>query len=496
MKVKPFHFSISKANSAFTFFFIVQTVFLFWSSFRPVRGRFEFRQAQTLWPVKIWQVEGFAPFQPAVPVKGISQQYWLLEFPLFQWIIYVLGTATRLNIDYVARITALVLALLIILIITIEINKRYPDNFALFLILFTFNPYFYYWSTTGLVDWLALFLGVVSGKLLILGLKNNKNTLLVLTGILLTLGFLVKISHTFFGLIFMILLFYLIEPENSLFKNNNKKRFWALSTFLLSLLPFLIWSNLIGNLYQKNDSRSIWATSKTNLFWYFGSLEQYQQFMTYLSLVFERYLVSVTNYSFFIFLLIFVFFFIKRPIVLLGFILLSFFYVFFLINLNYVHDYYQIPLLLVSGLILVLSVVNIQEKLRNKPANFFSIILVSLLFVSFSSFSTDLGRLHYGNLFLKSKNISNCPNLIPNSEPIFTLRVEDPALLYHCNLKSFMVVEGRKSDERNFAKERFLYNYVFIEDPNEIVRVNNFLNKYGGSVSSEVEPRWYHIEWR
>jgi hypothetical protein len=59
-----------------------------------------------------------------------------------------------------------------------------------------------------------------------------------------------------------------------------------------------------------------------------------------------------------------------------------------------------------------------------------------------------------------------------------------------------MVVEGRKSDERNFKKERFLYNYVLIEDYNEIERVSRFLQKYGGLLSTEIQPGWYQIEWR
>jgi hypothetical protein len=198
-----------------------------------------------------------------------------------------------------------------------------------------------------------------------------------------------------------------------------------------------------------------------------------------------------------IILLILALYFIKKPLILLAIIMLGFFYVFALVNLNVIHDYYQIPLLLISGLILSLSAVLLREKLEKEPARFFSIIFTALLFTSFSSFSNEQGRQLFTDLFLKPKaNVSSCPSAIAISEPILTLQEENPALLYHCNLKSFMVVEGRVSDENNFKKEKYLYNFVLIQDFNEIERVGVFLQKYGGSLSAEIGTGWYQIEWR
>lgn len=484
-------------NYFFIIFFSIQTTFLVWSSFRPVGGQHEFRQAQTLWPVKNWQLEGFSLLQPAVPVKGIAQQYWLLEFPLFQWIIYFIGAVVEIEIDYIARLVSLLLALSIVFFIAREIEKIHPNNLSLVLVLFTLNPYFYHWATTGLIDWLALFLGVIAGKLVISVFETNKLILLVPTGVLLALGFLVKISHAFFGFLFIILLFYLLQSKNLTLQNDLKKAIPALSTLFLSLLPFLLWTNFTTDLYQKNDSRFIWTTSSANYAWYFGSSEQYKQFASYVSLVFERYFTTVINLSFLIVLTIFVLYFIKKPLTLLAIIMLGFFYVFVLINLNVIHDYYQIPLLLISGLILSLAAVLLRNKLEKEPARFFSIIFTVLLLTSFSNFSSEAGKALYKDLYLKPKaNISSCPSTIAISEPILTLQVENPALLYHCNLKSFMVVEGRTSDEMNFKKERLLYNYVLIQDFREIERVSEFLQKLGGSLSSEVGIGWYQIEWR
>lgn len=489
---------IIRSSSEKLFFGLVlfQVIFLYWSALRPLAGRHDFRQAQTNWPVKIWLEEGFRPFAPSVPIKGVAQESWLLEFPLFQWLVYVVSQITSINSDYVARLIALSCAVSIVAIVAQILNKQFQNKYFLILFIFIFNPFFYYWSTTGLIDWLALFLGVAAGYLFVSNQSRKNNFIFLIVIFLMSLGSMTKMSHTFYGFALVYLLSIYTHKEHLTFSSISfKEKLNLILIFLASIFAFLIWSRSTSSLYDSKDSRSIWSVSPETFEWYFGTLSQYVNILGNLGIILQRFLSTTLPTLIFITILFFVLARSSKTFILFLVILLNLFYLAVFINLNVVHDYYQIPLTLFTATFLVLFLKYFFEFFKSNQINFLVAPLLGLTFVSFLTFSTDLGQQYFGAVISKSENVANCPSRNQIKGPIFVLRVEDPALFYHCNLKAFMVVEGRESDEANFANERFEYEFAFIPDPVELERNARFLEKFGGTLIDELEPGWYRINW-
>lgn len=487
-----------KSSSEKLFFGLVlfQVTFLHWSALRPLAGKHDFRQAQTNWPVKIWLEEGFRPFAPSVPIKGVAQESWLLEFPLFQWLVYFVSKITSLNSDYVARLMALSFAISIVAIIVQILNKQFENKFFLIFFIFIFNPFFYYWSTTGLVDWLALFLGVVAGYLFLSNQSKKINFIYLITIILMSLGSMIKISHTFYGFALVYLLSKYTSKEHLTFSTIAFKEKLNLTfVFLISTFVFLLWSRITSSMYDSMDSRSIWSVSSETFDWFFGATSQYVNILGNLGFILQRFLSTTLPALIFVLMLFFVLIRTAKPLIVFLVVLLNLFYLALFINLNIVHDYYQIPLTLFSATIFVLFLKYFFELFKPNTPNLLAAPLVVVFFASFLTFSTDMGQQYFQAVTSKSKSISSCPTNTQIKEPIFVLRVEDPALFYHCNLKSFMVAEGRESDEVNFEKERLEYEFAYIPDPVELERNSRFLERFGGRLIDESEPGWFRINW-
>jgi hypothetical protein len=361
---------------------------------RPISGQHAFRQAHTAFPVRVWLENGFNLLKPEVPIKGLHSP-WPFEFPAFQTVAYfvhrllsLLGFS-HISVDRCMRLSGLLFFTLNVVLLMKFAAKIFaiPQFFVnITVVIALINPYIFLWGTTGLIDWMAVFLGSLSVYLIYYPPRFFPSThrsiiSTILSLLSLSLGLMVKGPSTFAGFVFYLFLQCAFE------KKISKKLLLKFTTLLtLSLVPFEIWQKYVLSFTPPGDPKRYIHISKENLGWYFGSIKQYAHPYDYLHFILSR-LEPVTVPSWLVILNLIValiywkknkFFSLATILTILTILL----YLYFFINLNTVHDYYQIaivlPLLFVSICLPILCLIETQNLLRNRMMIFLLIAFVSI----------------------------------------------------------------------------------------------------------------------
>ena len=464
---------------------ILEISFLFVRCFRPVGGLDSFRQAQTVWPIKIWNIEGFSPLQPSVPIKGIEHQTWLLELPIYQWIIYSVNLIISIDPVYISRILSLLCALFIVNFLATQISDKTTVDKRILMILMITNPYMFYWMTTGLVDWLSIALGIVCG---IFATGNRREYFLILSIVSGVLGSGIKPSHSLFG--FLIVVCFKLSTI-------SKKRLISVLIVIPSLMFFVStsWQNWISVKYPLDDPRSIWSLNSSTFTWYFGTLDQYVHIGNNISLILDRLIPSFGGIALVTLCLIGYLNtdFDWKPKLLL--ILIPLMYTAVLINLNISHYYYQIPLAIVLSLIMGSGLIfwheqNFMKKVRKE-------YIFSILIVLFFSYTSTGNNMSYIKSMLVNEPVKTeclAESEIANST-VLLVNWESPAFFYDCGIKSFQVNLNKNTDANAFSKEKEDYKYVYIDS--NIGIVSKFIKDLNGELKKVSETEhWYEITWK
>ncbi|MEP3656157.1 MAG: hypothetical protein ABJO36_14775 [Litorimonas sp.] len=128
---------------------------------QPLTGMFFFRETQTALSA-YWMTQGGPKFIYETPVTGFP--YTIpFEFPLFQWLAAGLSTITGLNVDQSCRVVAFA-SFLGILYVCYRITIKVKIDIKIYLIfasLLCLSPLYLYWSSTALIESLALFLALL-----------------------------------------------------------------------------------------------------------------------------------------------------------------------------------------------------------------------------------------------------------------------------------------------------------------------------------------------
>jgi hypothetical protein len=419
---------------------------------------------------------------------------WLLEFPLYQWTVFALHCLSNINVDYLSRLASLGLAYGSAYLICLELSKVLGQKPWILTGFFTLNPFYMYWATTGLVDWMAIFLGTFAASAMIkvvTSVKFTKRTYLTLImGILLsTAGILIKPTHALFGFGLMLMIEYFFTKE--------KQVRFSKSIIGLTLLPGVIcdlsWSRYTSRLYGPLDSRNIWNQDSSHFNWYFGNKQQYSSIFDNLLLVFKRFLSSSFGVWTFVVCISVIFIWQKYIHLTVALTVLSCVYVALLINLNMVHQYYQIPMLFSFGIILVLGFASVKESnFWNKnetPLTIF--VLISLMF-SIGSISSD-SRNYLTMLNNGSDGGSICPTKFAIDGPVLVPLVENPEYLYACGIEAFESNFSNPIDVINFLNERKSYHYMYYNLDTTTPVFQGLAKQLGIKSISKVDGNWYKV---
>lgn len=316
---------------------------------------------------------GINLFKPSVCWLG-AHKTLILEFPLISGVISIFYTVFGHSIFY-ARLVIFLFYLGSAFYLFLIIKHLYYARIAkLALLIYLMMPLSLYYSRAINIDFPALFFALAMLYYLILGYdKSNFGYIAIGTGSGI-IAFLIKAPFAFY--LFIPLLYHVFEKKKlSLFLK-------TLPLLALIGMVFLFWENYVSN---TNSGAPDWFFIPdyfkfTNMSdWYFGYLEQRFIAENWKTL-FYRFVESTTTYigiPFFIFGLFakpengfkktFFYFYLTG----------LFIYLLIFFSLNVIHEYYQIPLLIVSSFFIALSLDLLYRKLREKS------LLVAKIFIYF-----------------------------------------------------------------------------------------------------------------
>jgi hypothetical protein len=128
---------------------------------QPLTGMFYFRETQTALSA-YWMTQGEPKLIYQTPVTGFP--YTIpFEFPLFQWLAAGLSMVSGLSIDQACRIVSFA-AFIGMLAVLYRLSVRLAFNLQTYVIfagLLCLSPLYLYWSSSALIESLALLLGLL-----------------------------------------------------------------------------------------------------------------------------------------------------------------------------------------------------------------------------------------------------------------------------------------------------------------------------------------------
>lgn len=461
--------------------------------FRPVSGLHAFRQAQTNWPVKLWIENGFSPFNPQLPIKGIGYTNWILEFPLYQWITYLIVKVTAFSVDSASRLQALIWAIVSVYLFSKTLDRLTRFNTNQIFLLLTFNPFFIYWSTTGLIDWLAVGLGTISTYLYINSKTSAERSkyrtfiFQIASIFLFSAAFIVKPTHAIIAYFVLCILSFVEFGSKFIFINNHMK------ILVPALVFYVTWNRWVGSLYGPSDPRSIWNVDKSNLRGYFGFREQYESLFNFLQYILIRFLNSSFGLiSFIVFAGTLIVISEHHKWKTLVLVVLSFGYCSVFLNLNINHQYYQIPLLYSLGAAFVLGVNGFSKSFGSREMQNGALVLI-LIFHILSVGASGDAKAYVNGIVQKSNSNNQCPKDSEITGTVISWGIEQPDIFYECNLKSYQSYFENERDIEALNKHKIRYKYLHfqvIPDENSKERMKKLLD---ATELIEIEPNWFRI---
>ena len=414
----------------------------------PTEG---FRETQTAWPVKNWVDTGvFDPFNPVVPIRGIPQD-WLFEFPLFQWVAYLVSRITHYSPD--ASMVFVAVACWMLSGILISKIILFYSNVVIALGAYAiqvFSIFGLITGSSGLIDHMGTFMAVSSLYLVWKTFAVNNPSIIKIaffrryafvTPILIAAAIKPNIA-----------LMYLVPICWILFRYSSSKelsRFTPICYLLFaSALVVIIWSKYASAGINSEDPRSIWYFSSETATWYFGSLSQYVDMPLNLIHIFYRLFFQIGSYPFVIVSILGLVFAVSetRAIAISSVtgILLS---VGLFINLNRVHIYYPIPTVPLLLIAIGLGIAGWQTKLCKSDKLTVSVNWITALIISCALLIPVLIPGDNRDRFQSTQKVkkisklsSDIRSIVKSNELIIVFHTtHDPTFLYQSSRKGFIV---------------------------------------------------------
>ncbi len=476
MKIK--NFDRKKFNEAFVLITVVSAILRLPMLKSLIYGDYEFRQTQTAWPVKFWLANGFSPFSPSVPVRGVNP-HWLLEFPLFQWLAFGVAKGFSLNADHSVKIVAFSCSVCTAYFLGWVVTKVSTLVTGLCSVAFYLcTPYGIWWGSAGLVDNLATLFGLASFSIFIAAKRSKRNQWLV---------------------VFFAVIACLIKPNVALMYASAilafdvfEARRIRVKTFAGILTPLaataLIWSRISIRGVSIDDPRIIWYMTKDTRPWYFGTFTQYVHVPQELVELYSRTSQAMGGTLSVGLLSLFGLASTKYRMVtsaaMIG--VLSSWVLF--INLNLVHSYYQIPALPLLVLVVSLGLYELVDHISDEIFIHKSIMFsFPILFLVVSATEPGFGNSYWKQTINPAPEISQFAKELelktrPDRLILVSGFTNDPTIFYEANRKGYMFDdEGKMFDIelRYFSKQdKSQYCSFAIGDNSQAKTLDAFLQLF------------------
>lgn len=360
-------------------------------------GPHQGRQMQTLWPVYYWTEHGFSPLHSHFYISG-KNQIWDMEFPVYQWICFGIHEITGINLVIASKLITLVasvISAILVFKISQKLNLTYTSSFCA-LLVFCLSPFSLYWGSVGMIDNLAIALGLFA---LNISFDKNSNAkhFVYLTSLILATLIKPNIGATYF----LVCVFLQLMRKGERFK----------AIFLDGLFIFSV--TLAWSIYAKFDSSL--GTVVSGLTWFFGTPKQYLETPYNFVGNFSRLLPSIIGLLAAL-ILIFGITFLKKPREYSVLLVACLFEVLVFANVNF-QDYYQISIIPIVALLLAggfEGYLGILAKFANRRrVELASLVLIFVLLL-FSS-KDGISTIYIDSIFNRAPDQSNKYYQGPNS---------------------------------------------------------------------------------
>lgn len=464
----------------------------------PIFDIYAFRQTQTASTILNYYRNGIDLLLPTVNSIG-SPGVLVLEFPLFQALsalIYKIASPDIIYIRFLSIIFCLIAAIYLYKLVVFFFNKEA----AIFsIIFFLFAPLNIFFSRTPMIEAMAAMLSIMFLYYFILWIAQRKGYMLFLGVILASLALIVKPPYSL--IMFPVIIYYAFF-KYGLKAIKDKAFVISLLIPLVILICWQMWANYANSAfnsvadYPYKQLHSAFGVKLSELnTWYFGTVSQRLDPSTYIVIAkricYEILTVVGT-------ILVFVsiplksrkhglFFEVWLATALLSFVVL--------LNLNYVHNFYQLPCIAILSIYCGRGLKIVWDKIKSinilKDHKYKVLIIILLLYLFNVGYVIDRGdyyNAHHMNYYEFGKQINSALSNNNDMVAISTVKNDlwDPTLLYFADKKGYMVPQSLLNEDMiNYFRDKGVV-WLIIVNYNEYLQNYNadYLGKYPVSVGT------------
>jgi len=369
----------SPGSKKLTFLFFIFLIILIAQRFfhfgSVIEEPFAWRQFDTEFYAYDFFTHGINLLRPGVCWMG-GFRTLALEFPLISVIISVLYSIFGDSLFY-ARLVIVLFSLGSAYYLNRIVKRLFYARLAnITTLIYLMAPMSLYYSRALFIDIPTLFFAFGMFYYYLIGFEKSSYWAIIIGSGMGTIAFLIKAPYVFF--LYIPLLYFILKEKKIKFLLK------ALPILAIPVLAFIIWQVYTVRL---NASAPDWSFIPdyfkfTNMdSWYFGDLPQRLNFENWKTLFF-RFVESCTGYIGIIFFISGLF--LKtdgetRKNIFGFYGLGTIIYLLIFFSLNIIHDYYQIPLLVISSFFIAVSIDYIYRKLSAKGGNKGTVVTAILL---------------------------------------------------------------------------------------------------------------------
>jgi 4-amino-4-deoxy-L-arabinose transferase-like glycosyltransferase len=325
----------------------------------PLSEAFAFRQMQTALMIREYMDGGFFQLSP-LPVLGPPWQV-PFEFPLFQWIAAVFGSAVGASPQIAGRLTALFFFLVCAALVALIGNRMYSRlvGFTGF-VIFLFLPFGWQWGDAPLIEFAATAGALASFYLVMRWVERRSWWLIAALTITLSVVGLVKITTAVVWIIPLVVIAVLWKRATSIRETTN--RWPLLIPAVLSSAAGLGWSKF-SDVYKSNHQFMEFLESQSLTEWYFGTVDQRLDTLGW-SMIFgySEAIVGLLLIFFLLLISALIFWGNRATTIALASTLLIGPMIFF--NLYYMHGYYLAALYPALVIVMAAGIVGVAKTIR------------------------------------------------------------------------------------------------------------------------------------
>ena len=417
----------------------------------------DWRQCDTAYYIWDFFKNGIDLFYPAVCWMG-SHELVVLEFPLPEAIV-AMGYQFFGESIPLARLIFLSFFLGVTYQFFRIVELIFDQSLAqIATLVYLALPLGIFYSRAIHVDFSALFFAYAMFHYTLRGIRDQQVKWLIIGSLFTVPAFLIKIPYAF----------YLALPL-LLYAFRKKQLIWLLQRSLIYLFPLIIFFFWQQHVYAINSTAPDWdyilhyRKFDNNATWYFGTLWQRLQLYSWWVLL-QRGLFEVLGPGGILFFIIGLWALIKKEQFsfisawLLGIVV----YVLIFFNLNFVHNYYQLPLLAPAAILIALGVTRLAEVKK-------IFLPVSLLFLCILNISSA-ERQYFKVPELEVRIGKILQEEIPEEALLVVsfgkMDCRNPKLLYRARRRGWSIEEGalRPSVIQRLFEEEGASHWAYIGD--------------------------------